>query len=198
MRLSKLAFAALAAGLPAAAHAQGDLTVTGPYTHSAAKAVYPTQVGAFVRSNVHQFDAEGRDISASYNLRTPEGRLLVTVYIYPAPKAADAAARARACDTEFGAVKTAIANRNAGAQPLNETAPVAMAGVPASLSHSAAYRYTGRFDAREQEVRSEAHVYCYAGGDWFVKYRVSAPVAVKTDALPAFIRNGPWPGRTAQ
>jgi hypothetical protein len=49
-----------------------------------------------------------------------------------------------------------------------------------------------------QEIRSEAHLYCYVGGDWLVKYRVSAPVAVETGGpVEAFIRDGPWPGRSA-
>jgi hypothetical protein len=54
------------------------------------------------------------------------------------------------------------------------------------------------FDREVQAVRSEAHLYCYVGGDWFVKYRVSAPVAVTAPgAVEAFIRTGPWPGRSS-
>ena len=38
----------------------------------------------------------------------------------------------------------------------------------------------------------------YVGGDWMVKYRISAPVAVKAgNQVRRFIRNGPWPGRSS-
>lgn len=53
-----------------------------------------------------------------------------------------------------------------------------------------------RFDGEIRPVRSEVHLYCYVAGDWFVKYRVTAPLAVTAPAaVEAFIRTGPWPGR---
>ena len=71
-------------------------------------------------------------------------------------------------------------------------------GIDRKLGHRSVYRFASPFDDRVQEIRSEAHLYCYVGGDWLVKYRVSAPVAVETrGAVETFIRTGPWPGRSS-
>jgi hypothetical protein len=189
---------ALAAGLgwqPAAA--QREVAAEGPYLHGPARAVFPERVGKFRRSTIYQYDQEGKDVSASYNLATPEGRLLVTVYIYPAVPAAPAA-RAELCDQEFGVVNNVISSQHGNIAPTEEGAALPVAGVDPSLRHRSVYRFSSPFDDRVQEIRSEAHLYCYAGGDWLVKYRVSAPVAVAArGAVEAFIRDGPWPGRSS-
>jgi hypothetical protein len=177
--------------------AQREVTVEGDYVHGPAHAVYPLRVGDFRRSQILQYDERGEDVGASYNLATPEGRLLITVYIYPAAPAV-ASAREGRCDEEFAAVNSAISSQHDNAQPLEEGAALPVGGVDASLTHRSAYRFSSPFGDRVQEIRSEAHLYCYVGGGWLVKYRVSAPVAVKTRRpVEAFIRNGPWPGRSS-
>ena len=45
---------------------------------------FPEQVGEFRRGRVIQYDAAGANLSASYELVRPEGRMLLTVYVYPA------------------------------------------------------------------------------------------------------------------
>lgn len=71
-----------------------------------------------------------------------------------------------------------------------------MPGSDRRLRHRSTFRFRSPFDDKVQEINSEAHLYCYVGGDWLVKYRVSAPVAVDTRrAVESFIRQGPWPGR---
>ena len=70
-----------------AAAAQNEVETRGPYVHREAGAVFPVRVGEFRRSELYSYDRDGRDVSASYNLATPEGRLLITVYIYPAATA---------------------------------------------------------------------------------------------------------------
>lgn len=188
-------FAAAAAAQPAAA--QQPVVIEGAYVHGPARAVYPTAVGAFRRSDVFRYDQEGKDVSASYNLATPQGRLLITVYIYPAAPA-PAAERPGRCDEEFASVKAAISSQHGDAAPVATGAAWPVPGVEAGLGHRAAYRFSTRFGGQVQEIRSEAHLYCYVGGDWLVKYRVSAPVAVETrPAVEAFIREGPWPGRSS-
>jgi len=196
-----LAVAALG-GPPAGA--QQEVESDGPYFHRPARAVYPPQVGEFRRSKVYRYDPEGKDVSASYDLATPEGRLLITVYIYPAAAIVGAAlqesggtaARARLCGEEFGAVKAAISRQHGDAAPIDEGEALALPGSEPGLRHRAVYNFRSPFDGREQELRSEAHLYCYVGGDWLVKYRVSAPAAVESrKAVEAFLRAGPWPGR---
>jgi hypothetical protein len=187
---------ALALGSQPAA-AQREVVTDGPYLHGPAHTVYPLQVGEFRRSDIYQYDRDGADVSASYNLMTPEGRLLITVYIYPAAPAAQAARPAR-CDEEFGVVERAISSQHGDVVPTERGAALEAPGVEPNLGHRSVYRFSGPFDDHVQPIRSEVHLYCYVGGDWLVKYRVSAPAAMETrGAVERFIRTGPWPGRSS-
>jgi hypothetical protein len=186
---------AVAAWQPAAA--QRKVVMEGTFVHVPARAHFPERVGEFRRAEIYQYDEAGKDVSASYNLATPGGRLLITVYIYPAAAAA-AATQARVCEDEFQAVNTAISGQHGNAAPVEQGSALKAAGARPGLGHRSVYRFASPFDDRVQEIRSEAHLYCYVGGDWLVKYRVSAPVAAETrEAVEAFIRDGPWPGRTS-
>lgn len=190
-----LALAAAMSAPPAAA--QRQIAAEGAYVHGPARAVFPARVGDFRRSDIYQYDSEGKDVSASYNLATPEGRLLITLYIYPAAPAA-AAARTGLCDREFESINGAISRQHGNVQPAERGPALPAAGVDPSLGHRSVYRFRSPFDDHVQEIRSEAHLYCYVGGDWLVKYRVSAPVSVETRGrVETFIRDGPWPGRSS-
>jgi hypothetical protein len=189
--------AAAAAIAPQQASAQRAIVAPGPYLHRPANAVFPLRVGEFRRSDIYQYDPQGRDVSASYNLTTPQGRLLISLYIYPAAPSGTSA-RVLACEEEFRVVQAAISSQHANAVPVEKGEALPVAGVGPGLAHRAVYRFRSPFDQRVQEIRSEAHLYCYVAGDWLVKYRVSAPVAVETGAaVEAFIRAGPWPGRAS-
>jgi len=178
------------------AEAQGKVEAKGPYVHDETGAVFPLRVGEFRRSDVYRYDRQGRDVSAGYDLATPEGRLVVTVYIYPA-NAAPPGARTEQCDREFDSVKAAIREQHRSS-PTEEGPALAIPGTEPARRHRAAYRLSVKFDGAVQAVRSEAHLYCYVGGDWFVKYRVTAPVAVSAPgAVETFIRTGPWPDRVS-
>ncbi|MEA3065281.1 MAG: hypothetical protein QOJ27_1733, partial [Sphingomonadales bacterium] len=122
--------AAASAWQPAAA--QREVAAEGTYLHGPARAAYPERVGKFRRSDIYQYDQEGKDVSASYNLATPEGRLLVTIYIYPAPPAA-AAARAGLCDEEFGVVKSVISSQHDNVAPAEQGAALKVPGVAPGL-----------------------------------------------------------------
>lgn len=175
--------------------AQKTIEADGPYPHRAAAAVFPVGVGEFRRAQIHQYDDSGRDVSASYNFVTPNGRLLITVYIYPAPRVAESE-RNRLCAREFESAKDAIRKQHGPEVAAEKGRAVDIAGTRKERRHRAVFRVTMNFDGQAQPVRSEAHLYCYVDGDWFVKYRISAPIAVTAPgAVEAFIRTGPWPGR---
>jgi hypothetical protein len=179
--------------------AQQAIQASGTYHHRHAAAAFPVQVGEFQRSDLFQYDADGRDVSGSYNLPTPEGRILITAYIYPAAPAAGEAQRMRSCRDEYEAAAGAIEQNRPDAVRESEGGSVAAGQVPAALRHRGIYRFGTEFDGRVQPIRSEVHLYCYVGGGWLVKYRVSAPEAVDTSrAVEAFIRAGPWPGRDGE
>jgi hypothetical protein len=200
-----LAAAAVAASA-APAGAQRSIEAPGPVAHRWADAAFPERVGDFRRSDVFQYDAEGRDVSASYNLVRPDGRMVITVYIYPAPRVAAApgsgstaaVARAALCGEQFAGVQAAIGQQYGDAAPVERGSPPDVAGSDAALRHRAVYRIRARFDGSEQEIRTEADLYCYVGGDWLVKYRASSHLGFDAaGAVESFIRTGPWPGRRA-
>ena len=197
-----IALAALA--LPSGATAQERIDRRGTVAHAPAGTGFAERVGDFRRTSVVRFDPAGDNLSAGYSLDRPEGRVALTVYIYPSPRAAggsgsgDAAARATLCAREFEDVRQAIAIHHGELAPADAGAPEALPGTDPALSHRAAFRFRTDFDGRTQEVRSEARLYCYVAGRWQVKYRVTAPAGVQADAeIDAFVRQGPWPGRTA-
>lgn len=203
MRIIAL-LAALLTAAPVAAQQRIDRP--GPVAHGQAHAVFPEQVGTFRRANVVSYGANGNDISASYNLVRDGGRLLITIYIYPAariaagPSGGDAAevARAARCLAEFQGVNGAVAQAHGGARPLESGPASAPTGVGAGLAHRSVFRLRTNFDDRMQDIRSEARLYCYVGGDWLVKYRASSSEGMDVTAdIEAFIAQGPWPGRAA-
>jgi hypothetical protein len=189
-----LVFAALASP----AGGQTRITQSGPVPHVAAAAVFPERVGEFRRTSVVKYDAEGRDMSAGYNLVTPKGRLTVTVYIYPPRQDAAAGQRAAACRQEFEAnvreISSVQAYRNLRRDPAAALPP--LPGVSPDLSHGAAFRFRTTFDEPDQALQSAYRLYCYVGGTWLVKYRATSPEGFDgAQALEQFIRTGPWPGR---
>ena len=191
---------ALLAGLLLAtpALAQQRIDRPGPIAHEQAGATFTEQVGDFRRASVTSFGPNGDNLSASYNLVRSGQRLLITIYIYPAARMAAAPARSSRCQAEFDGANQAVAQAQGGAQPL-ETGPAeAPAGVGPGLSHRSVFSLRTNFDGRVQDIRSEARLYCYVGGDWLVKYRISSPQGMDVAAdIERFIAIGPWPGRAA-
>lgn len=186
------------------AGAQQDITRRGTVPHEAARTGFPERVGEFRRAQVTRFDPDGRDISASYNLVRPGGRLLLSIYIYPAARVASApgsgatadVARAQLCRREFAGVHQAINVQYRGVTLIEQGPAPAVADVPSALSLRSVHQFRAQFDERMQDVRSETDLYCHVGGDWLVKYRVTAPRAFEDwSAVEGFIRSGPWPGR---
>ena len=198
MRFAGLIGAALLAlgNLPATA--QGPIDESGTVTHRRADARFPERIGEFRRDSVRQFDPAGDDIAASYWLVRGEDRLLVTVYIYPAGRFGLPGSRAEQCAAEFEGVGAAIVQNNGSARRIDAGEPPPVEGVARGMTHRAGYRMEAEFDGRRQPVRSEAYLYCFVGGRWQVKYRVTSNAAFDGSAdVERLIRTGPWPGRAA-
>lgn len=208
MRLGHwIAAATLAFALAPAASAQPrSIDRPGTIPHRAANTYFPERIGEFERSEMIQYDETGADLSASYNLVRGEDRLLISVYLYPAPRLASApelnrsedVARAHMCRqlmTDVGRViETQPQYRDA--RRIENGIAFAVAGMGPGLNLRTVHSFTGLFSGRDQAVRSETNLYCYVGGRWLVKYRASSNAGFDVrDAIDRFIRTGPWPGR---
>lgn len=197
MRATYLALLAAVIVPVGPAAAQQELTGRGPIPHAAAGTTFPVAIGDFRRGRVVQFDAEGRDLSAGYELATPEGRITLTVYLYP-PRDRGEADQAMKCRREFDANVQEISgvplytNMAQGAETRARTMP----GTGPDLSHATSFRFRVRFDGQEQAVQSFYRLYCFVGGDWMVKFRATGPDgAAVEEAVDRFIPLSPWPGR---
>ena len=176
----------------------------GPVAHSPAGTSFPEQVGEFRRISAVQYDEAGENLSASYEIARGADRLRVSVYVYPSLPvnggASIDAARAENCRTELDQTGQAIQNlpQYRGARRIDEGAAPPVEGVGRDLGLRSVYSFTSDFLGADQEILSATYLYCYVGGRWQVKYRASAPASFDgREAIEAFIRNGPWPGRNA-
>ncbi len=193
----RILFAAALALAPLAALAQQPIEQRGTIAHQAAGTGFAERIGEFQRSNATRFDSEGRNVAASYNWYPPGGRVLVTVYVYPAPPAAEAARR-RECRGQFDQAQAAVTMQFKDASVVEQGPAPAMAGAEPALGHRSVLRFRTMFGNAEQDVRSEVRLYCYVGGDWLVKYRITSNAGLDVvAAIEAFVRAGPWPGRAA-
>lgn len=198
MNMGMKAWAALLAFVAAPVSAQGPIDTPGTVTHRPAGAHFPERIGEFQRQSVRQYDPAGADISASYWLVRSDDRLLVTVYVYPSDRVRMPGSREARCRAEFDGVGAAIVQNNATAREVGAAAAPAAEGVRSDLAHRSAYTMEAEFDGRRQPVRSEAYLYCFVGGRWQVKYRVTSSAGFDTSAeIERLIRTGPWPGRAA-
>ncbi|HYI48100.1 MAG TPA: hypothetical protein VEX35_06500 [Allosphingosinicella sp.] len=193
----KARFAALALllAMPAPAVAQPqDINAAGTVPHVAARAGFPEQVGEFRRSHVLRYDPD--DIGANYNLRRGDDFLRLSVYIYPAPRV-PRPERAAACREVMAGIGREIDLLHPGAQRTESGEAAALPGTEPGLRFRSVHRLRTTMRSRTPEaVRRESRLYCYVGGDWLVKYYASSNAAFDVEqAIEAFVRDSPWPGR---
>ncbi len=168
----------------------------GPFRHVGSDTTFPQQFGDFTRARIVRYDdPAGEDISAGYGLTIPGARIAFTQYIYPAPAPTAELTRELLCREEFDGSAAQI-DKHDRSHRIGASAAPAVAGVPTELSHKAKYRFRLNLNGTPTMIQSQIVLYCYVGGNWFVKYRASSVPGVDLDgALRRFITSGPWPGK---
>lgn len=151
------------------------------YVHRGTGFSFPAAVGEFRRAQIEQYNPEGTDVGVGYNLYSADKQIAVTVFVYPAPRVIGAAQRS-ACNDEFRSVKSDIEKAHAGARQLQEEAMPSPMPARQETGEKAVYEFGGNFAGIDQPLRSEADLFCYVSGPWFVAYRTTAPA--KLDYLP--------------
>jgi hypothetical protein len=192
---ARIAAVLLLLAAPALALAQPqNISRPGTVAHAAARAGFPETVGSLRRINVVRY-AES-DISASYELDRGGDHVRISVYIYPAPPTPENQ-QARFCREHMDGVVDAVVRQHPGAEEVENGAAPPVPGVGDGLGLRAVQNieFPLRNSTREP-ARSESRLYCFVGGDWLVKYRVSAnPGFDVSDLVDEMLRSGPWPGR---
>jgi hypothetical protein len=190
-------FSAILLTVAVAASAQAQRRVENapdPYLHRGTSFVLPTTVGQFRRTNVIEYNADGSDASAQYEMFV-DGKsvAIVSVYVYPpaAQWGADDAAR---CAAAFEGGRAAIVQRFPDAQSTGEGERPAPDRGTKLTGRYAGYLLTGDLFSPRGRIASELSVFCPQNGRWQVKYRVSAPADVpRRQEVDALMRALDWP-----
>ena len=194
MKIHVLCFVALAFAAPASAQ-MVPLTVQGPYLQPASGMTYPESAGEFRRVSVMQYKPDGSDISAGYLRAQPGAEIVATAYSFPTPPPATDTglsadqAKARMCGAVAGSVVKSIQTSypTAALTRTNLTTLDQMGGTQNGY-HAVLNMTVPKFMGRDQEaVKSEAFVFCNAGGKWTMEYRFTYP-ATTPDSGPAIAK----------
>ena len=201
MKLRYWAAAVLFAVALTPAAAQRNIERPGTIAHGAAATSFPEQVEGFRRVAATQFDERGENIGVTYETASDADRVRLSVYVYPSMSVNGApadSARAQNCRAELDAAGAALTQvpQYRGVRRIEVGDAPAVEGVGRGLGLHSVHSFSSDFLGADQEVRSETYLYCYVGGRWQVKYRISAPAGHDLQpAIESFIRSGPWPGR---
>ena len=138
----------------------------GTYTQSFTGVEFPLRVGSFSRTGVDRYDAEGRDVGATYRKLANGGAVinLTTVFSYPMP-ARLAAGGVRAA---FDDARTALIANKKNARLVREGTYRAPDGTSALFAENAYQMVTGK---RVSPVR--AVLYLFESDGWLLEFRVT-------------------------
>ncbi|PVX30870.1 hypothetical protein [Sphingomonas pokkalii] len=173
------------AASPAAA--QRDLRVEGAWTHTATGLVFPERIGGAARTRIHEYDAEGADVSAGYALRQGDQVAFITLYVYPATPE-------RSCAANFEEMEKSVAQSYTDVQVTESGRWPSPSGHNADSGYHARFALTGPLEGKEQPLTSESYLFCPAGNAWLVAARASwARDADFSQAFADLLHGLQWP-----
>jgi hypothetical protein len=196
----------LTAGLLAAAgsaQSMEELHPDGVYTQAPTGMSYPLAVDGFQRVSVIRYKPDGTDESAGYVLPTPTKEVSATVYVFRSPdlfslgspQSVIDEARAHLCEGQFRGIEQEVLSAHPDAKLASEGETSLDQGGASRPGWRASYdlvnaKYFGRADVAS---RSEAYLFCFAGGKWSVEYRIDYPAAYDAGAdIAQFMRDLTW------
>lgn len=188
---------------PACAQGMDILHPVGSYTQQPTGMVFPVSVDDFQRVEIIRYSKDGTDESGGYNYTRPMNEIVATVYVFPSPRVtsfgspANVVAEARdvECRKQFKGVEQEVMTAHPDATLVGD-GPVTLTQPGGSYSgYKASYDLTNprAFGRTNVAARSEAYVFCFAGGKWTVEYRIDYPRESDAAALiAAFMRDLTW------
>ena len=162
------------------------LNPLGPYLQEFTGVQFPERVGGFERRGVDLYDAEARDVGASYE-RTGGSRGLlsiITVFSYPVPPSLESGG----IRAVFDDAKAAILSKSPGAKLGRDGTYRAPDGSSGFFAE-----YTIRnFRGKKGTVPVRSRLYLFGSGGWLLKFRATYPEWRAREAsteLESFIRS---------
>lgn len=177
------------AGLPPVSSGPTELRPSGPYRHRISGLVVPARVGSFERRSLVRHDPEGFNISARYESADPLATL--TFHHYPA-SSGDGRAALEDLPAQFERAKRESYHDAWRSQLVHQQrVEFVINGVEVPGVH-AVFRYPM---SRQRRNPVESHLWLFAAGPWYMKFRVNSPQEEARAAFEAqqrFIRSFEW------
>lgn len=137
---------------------------------------FPGTVGAFRRGETHRYDAEGRDMSAAYDLARLGSAVAGTVYVYPAPIDVAVFPAPKVGEApewffsnHFEQVKAQILSHHQASTVISEGDAFVEQNHRREKGKRAMFSYPDSTPYGVQPFLSE--MYLFTHGKWFIKYR---------------------------
>jgi len=174
-------------GCPATTRGPSNLR-PGEMAHAASGILFPEHVLGFARGQIRAYDSSGRDVSVGYDLVDPQNPVVITVYVYPAPKLTSIGSpadvvetvRRKLTDNHFQGVKAEIMRSHPQASLLSERQTAMQFQGQSLYGRSARFKSRERFAHRTQPVISHAEVFAF--GKWLIKFRITHPTESEDEA----------------
>jgi len=173
----------------------------GTFTHPSSGMTFPTTVGEFERSSVDRHNIADPDLTVRYDLISMAVSVVVTVDVYPAPlldtagvpASMVATARENLSHQEFGAGMREIMGLHPGTVMIQEDEFSLPQKNNPSVGKMAVFEYEDVFFRQRQVLQSTLYLFCFAGGEWTIKYLFTYPRnADARHHIDHFMRNLPW------
>ncbi len=171
-----LSTAACAELAPPAGPVAVDVPYDEPFRHGFTNVLFPARAGIFVREGVSRYDVAGFDTSGHYSSRMIGS--VATVYIYPGTNAESLTMKE--LFDHYAQVKADVGRRTPGATIVSESRGTFSIG-DGELSGLQAVYHLPRFN--DVDVPIESHLYLFAVGQWYLKFRISFPIEARDEAL---------------
>jgi hypothetical protein len=190
-----------------AAYAQSEVPMPADanYVHAPSGMTFPAMIGPFQRANAGRlYTPSGDNVGVSYSFTSSSGGYVqATIFVYPAANIASGAVvagdiattRAQQCAAEHGSVAREVASVHPHAVMVENGAAQITQGGVAYAGHTLAFTIDSpsRFGTDHPTLRSEAYLFCYAGGRWNVKYRFTYVDQLQEESgVEQFMRDLIW------
>ncbi len=161
---------------------------------------FPKTVGTFGRTNINQYDKDGLDVSAGYNLWTLNGIVVTTVYCFPGPSLVSigsppdvvADAKAHLADAAFDSIKREISAHHLKVKFIDEQTVTHDSNGKTYAGKIAKFEYS-EATSPDQTLYSTVALFCFVNEKWALEYRFTSSNEPATmAATETFISTLPW------